>query len=555
MEGPITPLVDAVPEPVARRAGRAVWLLLIVGTILRLVVIAHSSPERTFPFLNTYGWPADHATYVIWARHMTSTVGGLVGIYTTPPDQRIKVRLSFGETFVHHGQGELVNYPPLGVYLIYLQGLLHRILDPELIANTAIARAVFDLFALVGDLLLAWGVWRTAGTAFGDREATVAFGVIYLIPPVWLDSCWWGQTDSWVLAPAVWIVWSLMRRRWLLAGALWGVGLALKPQAVLLAPVWAFVWLASLTPAWRREFGGSSSPLKKGTGGLLGHVRDPGERARLGASSLFPRASRWRDSVGIATGVVVAVAVVNFIALPFWLTSGDAWLQQSYLRNLLDEAPHTTLRAFNIWYVDLLLTLDTDVGRTLVGLTRDRWGQVLSVAGLLVAAGMAWRCRYAIPHRILLFAGGMLLVAVMLPTRVHERYILMCLPFLVTAAAGWRRLWSGVAGLIVVACLQLTVYHWLPLGADAWSRRLKEDTISHHSKALAKTPPELLDQLPTQDEAVHMRFEFFREEQRRTAPMEWAVTILALLSASYIFVLSAARSGPYARDARWRLGF
>ncbi len=486
----------------------SVYVALGAGTALRLVVLALSSPEYNLPLWKTYGWPGDHCCYVQWARQTTSPDQGLLSIYTHAPEQDLKVLLSFGEITEKHGNGGIANYPPLAIYLLHVDGLLLRVIDPEQVANTFVARAVFALFPLMGDLILAWGVWRLAGLLFGGSAGRVALTVVYLIPPLWLDSCWWGQTDSWELAPAVWIVVSMVRRRWLPAGVLWGVALALKPQAILLAPVWLFAWAASLTPVWRH--------------GCTHRTR--------------------HDWARIILAVLLALVVVNAIALPFWVTTGDAWLQQSYLRNLTQEAPHTTLKAFNIWYIDLLITYDTDVDRTIVGVTKDVWGKILAVVGLLVSCAIAWRGRSAVQHRLVLFAGLWLLAVVMLPTRVHERYILMCLPFLVTAATGARRLWPALTGTIIIACFQMTAFHWLPISADGWSTELKDDTIQYHRNAIAQAPPGYIDLIPTIEQAIEMRFAFFLDAHRSYAPYEWTLTIAALLFAVATFVVGTRLS-------------
>jgi hypothetical protein len=494
--------------PRGRTINQFVWLALVGGTFLRIASILFSSAEYKLPFADVYGWPGDHGNYVQWARQATASDGGLFSLYVTPPDPEIKVLISLGERWVHHGQREIANYPPLGLYLVYLEGLAHRFLDPEIVANTAVARAIFDAIGFLCDIILAFGVWRLGALMFGPRAGGIACIIVYLLPPLWLDSCWWGQTDSWVLAPAVWMVWAMTRRRWLNGGLLWGLGLSLKPQAILLAPLWLFAWLLSLTRACREE----DVEVRR---------RDP-----------------WR----IVGAVVLAVVVLNVTALPFWLTSGDAWLRESYLRNLKDEGPHTTLKAFNIWYVDLLLTYDTDVHAAIMGIEKDTWGKLLTLAGLALSIVLAWRSRLPAGQRLVLLTGLWLLAVVMLPTRVHERYLLMCLPFLIVMATRVRRFRPALIGLIVVATFQLLVYHWLtPYGADAWSRKFKDDTLQHYRDELAQTPPERRHFLPaTEEEALAIRKKLFIEQNRRhVATYEWLLTIAALACATTTFVAAA----------------
>ena len=124
--------------------------------------------------------------------------------------------------------------------------------------------------------------------------------------------------------------------------------MALKTQGILLTPVWVFAWLLQ----WRR-----------------------GRR--------FPAG---RGRVGVVAGAAAGLAWLNLLALPFWLTSGSAWLQNSFVRNLRDEAPQTTLKAFNVWYLDLLLTEDPSTENTLLGVEKDTWGKGLALAGLLLAS-------------------------------------------------------------------------------------------------------------------------------------------------------------------------
>ena len=281
-----------------------------------------------------------------------------------------------------------------------------------------------------------------------------------------------------------------------------------------MAPVWLFVWMDIAAPR-----------LSAG-------------RAKLVAGQLG-RA---------VVAVLLAMVVLNVVALPFWLTSGSAWFEQSYVANLHQSQPETTVKAFNIWYLDLLRTYDTDATKLLAGITKDTWGKILAVAGFGLAFVIARRHPGLRGHRIVLFSGLWLLSVVMLATRVHERYIVMCLPFLVMAAAAWRRFWPGVIALVLVGSFQLTVHDWLAEPADSWSKIWLADTLSFHEKAVAETPPELRHELPTREQAIQMRFKSFLKEHTSFAVLEWGLSVLACLATG--FLIRAAwqarpRSGSY----------
>ncbi|MCG3130035.1 MAG: hypothetical protein FLDDKLPJ_00782 [Phycisphaerae bacterium] len=540
------------PLPIGATEGRPLRRRLLIavaaGTILRIACLPLSSPEgkpvwgAIFKATSAvvglpprddggvpadwslHAWPADHGAYVQWGRHAVQH--GWLSLYTRPPDPRIKVRISSGEHWIHEGSGLVANYPPLSLALIALEGHVLRLLEPltlprdeqgrrsppQFVANTIIARCVFQAPGVVFDGLLALAVMRLTRRLADERAARLAFILTYLSPPFWLDSCWWGQTESWVLAPGVFMTEMLVRRRWTAAGVAWGVALGLKTQALLFAPVWAWAFFTE---------------------------------TRSGA----PKPEPWR----VVRGAATALLALNALAAPFWMTSGSAWFMQSFVRNLLDEAPHTTLKAFNIWYLDLLRTLDTSVSATWAGLSKDAWGKAFLAGGLMCIARRVWRAGASSATGTVVFAGAWLLAAVMLPTRVHERYVLLCLPFLIAAMLRLPALRWGVAGLIVVATLQVTVHHWLDIPADAWSLKLEADTRRVYREAVRQTPPEHRSALPaTEEEALALRYRNFVSAHRRYAPWEGAATLLALGAAVQIFV-AAGRGDRFGTSVR-RIG-
>ncbi len=483
-----------------RGAGWLVGGSLVLGVLIRLYVVL-------LPPTPAMMW--DHHEYICWGVLMDRE--GFVALYDHPPALHLMWSPRSGQRHVvSPGEERVCNYPPGTAYILYLDTKLLKLLDDTLASNTPAARVVFCAASMIGDVVLALGCFAIVGLSGRRMAAAVAFAVAILAPPLIVDSAHWGQTDSWVLAPAVWMVWAMMRKQWLAAGVLWGLALAFKTQGVLLAPVWLVALL--LGPARRR----------------------------------------------IMAGAVVAGGVLVLAGLPFMFHSGLAWLHRGFLYNLLHAYKLTTLKAFNIWYVDLLLCENQDATVKLAGLAKDVWGKVLLLTGLGVTTLLLLtRYRSRRPDVLLRFAAVLLLLVVLLPTRVHERYIVLPLPFLACTAALCRRLWWGLVPLLVAATFQITALDWLRFGADAWAR--------HQTEAIAKLTREydaLREQLPPDEFATlpppREQFERFRDQlredvrreraKRNVAPREWALTILEIVAAALclVFAIPGCRAGPSA---------
>ena len=362
-----------------------------------------------------YGFLGDHVDYVCWGRQARSR--GVLDLYVTPPPTCPTVAYAEGVPQVFStGSGQRLNYPPLAAYVFWAQGTLLAALDPTQLANTLTSRTVYALSTTIAELATA-----VAGTALvrlfaGPAAAAAAFGLIFLAPPLLLDGAFWGQTESWILAPGMWMLVAMARQRWLLAGALWGLALALKPSGVLFGPIWLYVFL--FRPARARIVGGGA----------------------------------------------VAAAVVNLAALPFWLDSGAAWLRATYLGNYVYQLHWTTMMTFNVWYVDLLLTERLDARAPLLGLSRDAWGTALLAFGVAGAFLLARRWEGRNPDRRLLgvlpAATLVVLAAVMLPTRVHSTYGAFTAPFLVCTAFLVPYTAPGAAAMTVAVSLQILSWQW-----------------------------------------------------------------------------------------------
>lgn len=480
--------VDGDTAGAKRRATALLFLALVVGVTVRAWLVVQAPPRALL-------W--DHHEYVIWSAQAERA--GVLSLYSElPPEGRIWMA-SAGRSVrpAEEWDGrQICNYPPLAGYLFAVEGtVLGLFQDDAAVSNMRAARVVYSLPSFLGDVLLALGCLAIVRLRGGPMAGAVSAAVVFCAPPVVIDSARWGQTDSWVLAPAVWMVWMMMRRQWMGAGILWGVALGLKTQAILLAPIWMFAVLVD------------------------------------------------RERRRIIVGMMAAPAVLLVVALPFMFASGWAWLRESYVENLFEAYKLTTLKAFNVWYLDLLLCENDDASVRLLGLEKDLWGKILLGVGVLASGVLAWRSSGRLDDRLLRFAGALLLCAVILPTRVHERYILLPIPFLICAAAMQRRLWWGVVPLIVAASFQMGSMEWAHHTAEGWGY-VRQRTYAQYESLRERLPGEEFDALDAPEERLAKQRPRFEAERRDSGmpPKEWGMTLLELAAAGACFALLLRRS-------------
>ena len=447
---------------------RTRWILvaaLVVGLALRAAAV------WVAPRL---GYPNDHRDSMAWATW--AATHGATTIYDMQPEL-VPLRLVAIDRNTKQPANYMVfaphafNYPPFSAWMFWLKGVLIRILDgavptipvpPALQAsfegaglpptvefrtiNTHLTWAIDALPSFAFDVALALGVMALVRVLRGARPAgaaaAVGFALVFVSPAVFLDGAFWGQSDSWISSMLVWcLVWWL-RERWVLAGAAYGLALVTKPQAILFAPVLAFAFLAL--------------------------------RLRPGGS--------WGGAARALRAVPAAVVVALAVAAPFMMHDARSgagawrWLERSWLGTIgSDEYAYTTLNAFNLWWLDLMVQRPTSADwwrlldsrlRSPLGVSKDATGALLLGLALVAsAAACARRPRWGAASCVT-FAFLVLLSAFLLPTRVHERYVYYCIP-LVTALAADRRAWRPIFAVMTVVGTAEMVSHLFVSAAPA----------------------------------------------------------------------------------------
>lgn len=140
-----------------------------------------------------------------------------------------------------------VRFADYNVPYLYLLWLASLVFDNGLVAIKVISN--------LGDLALAWGVFRIVAGFRGRGWGSFAALLTLLLPGVWLNSAVWGQTDQLWAALAVHAVADLLRSRTTPSRQIWawawfGLAVAVKLQAIFVAPFLIVIWLRDRRRSW-----------------------------------------------------------------------------------------------------------------------------------------------------------------------------------------------------------------------------------------------------------------------------------------------------------------
>ncbi|PYQ07373.1 MAG: hypothetical protein DMF83_09715 [Acidobacteria bacterium] len=297
------------------------------------------------------------------------------------------------------------DYPPVVPYLLTLVEAARRALHAS--ETGALAIILVKLPNLLAYLtavpLCALGLRRP----FGDAAARHAALLAALSLPLFVNAAAWGQFDALLAVLVMAAVVALLHARPVTAGALIGVALGTKLLAIVAVPALA-VW------TWKRF----------GAGRLAG--------AALGG-----------------------LAVIALLSAPYLVAGAGGRMLQAYV-GAVDYYPVRTAEAYNGWY--LLDRFDIAVrgvpapearldSRPLVGAVTFREAGVAAFAAylLMLLVGLA---RRPTPAALVSAAALSFFGFFMLPTQVHQRYLVPAAALLgLTAAGSTRRLalWMGVS--------------------------------------------------------------------------------------------------------------
>jgi len=302
------------------------------------------------------------------------------------------------------------DYPPVVPYLLTVVDAVRGAAGaPE---TGALAITLLKLPSLLAIAALVPLCLRGLRRPFGERAAWIAALLGAASPPLFVNAAAWGQFDALLALMLAAALVALLNQRPAWAGAALGAALGTKLVAVLALPA-AAVWI------WRR---------------------------------LGPRALAASAGAGALT--------LALLFAPYVAAGAGPRMLRAY-SEAVGYYPFRTAEAYNGWY--LLDRFDIavrglpardarrDTRPALGPLTQRDVGLVALAAGMLFLMAALWR--HPTDYGLVLAAAMSFFAFFMLPTQVHQRYLVPAAALLAVGATQSRRGLLLLAGLTVTATL------------------------------------------------------------------------------------------------------
>lgn len=327
------------------------------------------------------------------------------------------------------------NYPPLANFIFYftypLQSIIHKIawfinvtIPPFpsklifFIETRTFFAATFKVPAIVADLGIAWLCYLFAKKIVPNNKKLHLLAPILILfnPAVFQNSSYWGQIDA---IPIFFILLStyllLFSKKYLLSGILFTLALLVKPTAFVYLPVYLFFFI--------KKFG------------FLNLIK-----TFLVGNLIF---------------------LISF--LPFLTNINDFFAPYKiYAEKIMaaQSLPYVTNGAFNFWVLVTGFNGIKDTAPFILGLSYRLWGYL--IVGVIFAITIYYFSKEKDKISSFFYITFLVSFACFLfLTKMHERYSLLPLPFLLIASLKNKQLFRWFIVLSIISYLNL--YHSWPV--------------------------------------------------------------------------------------------
>ncbi len=265
----------------------ALSIMLILGLIIRCVCNYCFKSSS-----NTYGHVADISCFTAWGERILNVGPG-----------------------AFYAKDYFADYPPGYMYVLWLCAAIRSAFGITYGSGTH--ALIFKLPSILFDLFAGYMAYRIAKRAGRSEKTSIILASLIVFNPILIFlSAVWGQVD---IILTVFIVLSLL---WLkqgidkksikdliLSGVFFGIATAVKPQALMVGPLYGFAYIM--------------------------HIIDSAKEKRAGKAILCTIAA-----------AVCALAVIFITAIPFKGSQSGLWIVKKYI-GTINGYPYASVEAFN----------------------------------------------------------------------------------------------------------------------------------------------------------------------------------------------------------------
>lgn len=266
---------------------------------------------------------------------------------------------------------EFCDYPPGYLYILlpvaHLMNTFSDTIDP--IVFLKIPAIIFDLLTITV-------IYFFAVKNLSVKKATIITIFFAINPMAIVNSAIWGQVDSIFTFFLIVCIYALMREKYEFAAMLFAIALVLKPQALLLAPIFIYIFF---------------------------------QKIRLDAPYWIKRLMLCVLAFGV---------IFYLLILPFGNSLNPFWIVPFYM-NTIGGYSYVSLNAYNFWWAIGIGWIEDSA--MLGPLSCANWGYLMIVISVIACGILFLRGKH---KSKLYYIGALLLASIfMLSCRMHERYL------------------------------------------------------------------------------------------------------------------------------------
>ncbi len=348
------------------------------------------------------------------------------------------------------------DYPPGYMLVLGIMSKLSNLLGAGVYTASGTYNAVYIMLmklpCVIADIASAYLVYVLAKRVMSQGSATALMSFVAFSPIMIYVSSAWGQIDQVFTVLIIIAILLFNMRRPIIAGLVYGLAITVKPQALMVGPIFAAAYILYV---------------------LRGMDKYPFDR-RFSLSGIFKikRDTLWLRLLETFTAVMGAVAVIVLVALPFTGEQEWYWLIEKYY-NTATSYNYATVNAYNFWA--LVGANWTKTSEPFAGLTYGDWGTIFMALFIVVStllymfAGFKDRVlkvgkrkesiAYALPLTMAFMLAGIFTFGHFM----HERYLFPVLMLIMVAYVlcdDIRLLWTymGYSVTMMLNCMAAFYY-------------------------------------------------------------------------------------------------